>query len=301
VSKVLVTGGSGFIGGHLAASLLAAGDDVYAASRAPRADGELEWVAVDLSDAAAVAGVFAYVEPDVVYHLAGYVSGARSLDAVAPSVRDTIVASVNVLVESTRAGARVVLAGSMEEPDSDDAVPASPYAAAKATVAAHAAMLNRLHGLAVVTLRLFMVYGPGQHDRSKLVPYVITSLLAGRRPELSSGARPVDWVYVDDVVEALLEAGRREGLGGETFDVGSGKLVTVRELVERLVAATDSDVEPDFGALPDRPNEVVRVAELDATRRVLGWAPRVELDEGLRRTVEWYRSDDRAVEEVSRA
>ena len=108
---------------------------------------------------------------------------------------------------------------------------------------------------------------------------------------MSSGVRPVDWVYVDDVVDALIAASRRADLGGETLDVGSGRLVTVRALAEELAGIVGTDLRPVFGARPDRPNEVVRAADVERTKRVLGWEPRVSLVDGLRRTVEWYRAD----------
>jgi UDP-glucose 4-epimerase len=300
VKRVVVTGGSGFIGGHLVRALVDAGDDVYAVSRRRRNGDGASWLVADLSDGASTGSVFEQVKPEVVFHLAGFVSGSRDLSAVAPSLRDNVVASVNVLVESARCGARVVLAGSMEEPEAGagDASPASPYAAAKASVAAHAAMLHRLHALSVVTMRLFMVYGPGQHDRSKLVPYVVSSLLDRVPPQLSSGTRPVDWIYVDDVVRALVDVASRDDVAGDTLDIGSGVLTTVRALVERIASMIETGVRPAFGALPDRPNEVIRVADCESTRRAIDWKPAVALDEGLRRTIEWYRTDDRVREEV---
>jgi len=291
VRRVLVTGGSGFIGGHLVRALVEAGDDVFAVSRRRREDGGAGWLAVDLSDGMSARTVFQDIEPEIVFHLAGFVSGSRDLSAVAPSLRDNVVASVNVLVESARSGARIVLAGSMEEPGPGAAGPASPYAAAKTSVAAHAAMLHSLHALSVVTMRLFMVYGPAQHDRSKLVPYVVSSLLNGVPPQLSSGLRPVDWIYVDDVVRALVDVAARDDVAGETLDIGSGELTTVRALVECIASMIDSSAQPAFGVLPDRPSEVVRVADVESTRRAIGWEPAVALDEGLRRTVEWYRAD----------
>ena len=151
----------------------------------------------------------------------------------------------------------------LEEP-----VPASPYAAAKLAVGSFARMLHALHGLQVVNLRIFMVYGPGQHDRTKLVPYVVTSLLREEQPKLSSGTRPVDWVYVDDVVEAFIAASTRDDLAGTTLDIGTGELVTIRAIIERIVETVGTGVEPDFGALPERPLEIVRVADVERTKDI---------------------------------
>jgi UDP-glucose 4-epimerase len=295
MSRALVTGASGFIGGRLCQRLLSDGEEVHGVSRRRRPQEEygVRWSQSDLGDADAVAETVGRIQPDVVYHLAGYVSGSRELDAVLPSLRDNLVSAVNVLVAAARVGCSVVLAGSQEEPEAatEDPVPASPYAAAKLGVGSFARMLHALHGLEVVNLRIFMVYGPGQHDRTKLVPYVITSLLRSERPKLSTGTRPVDWVYVDDVVDAFVAAPSRKGLAGATVDVGSGQLVTIREIVERIVETIGTGVEPEFGALPERPLEIVRAADVERTKDLLGWRPRTILAEGIRSAVDWYRAD----------
>ena len=293
MSRALVTGASGFIGGRLCQRLLDEGEEVHAISRRPQEDDSVRWWQSDLGDSDDVATTLGRVRPDVVYHLAGYVSGSREIEAVLPSLRDNLVSAVNVLVAAARLGCSVALAGSQEEPEpaAEDPVPASPYAAAKLAVGSFARMLHALHGLQVVNLRIFMVYGPGQHDRTKLVPYVVTSLLQAERPRLSSGTRPVDWVYVDDVVDAFIAAAARDDLAGESLDVGTGELVTIRAIVERIVETVGTGVEPDFGALPERPLEIVRAADVKRTKDLLGWQPRTTLTDGLRSTVDWYRAE----------
>ena len=177
------------------------------------------------------------VQPDVVLHLASEVGGGRQLELVLPMLQANLVATVNVMVACAEVGcSRVVLAGSMEEPDASDpdAVAQSPYAAAKWGALAYARHLHTLHRLPVVHLRVFMVYGPGQPDLRKLVPYVTVSLLRGEAPRLTSGARAVDWIYVDDVVDAFLRAAVASGVEGRSLDIGSGALVTARALVVRL-------------------------------------------------------------------
>ena len=149
-------------------------------------------------------------------------------------------------------------------------------------------MFFSLHGVPVVTLRIFMVYGPGQHDETKLVPYVITSLLRDDPPKLASGSRPVDWVYVDDVVDALVRSANADQANGATIDVGSGVLTPVRSVVESIARLIPSSPAPQFGALPDRPNERVRLADVERAGSLLGWAPSTSLERGLAATVDWY-------------
>jgi UDP-glucose 4-epimerase len=290
----LVTGASGFIGGVTARRLRQAGAIVHGVSRRPQAeDGACDrWWQVDVTNLAEVRRTLAAVKPDVVFHLAGLVAGARDLDMVLPMLQVNLLAAVNLLVAATeRPGARLVFAGSLEEPPPDAAwpVPASPYAAAKLGAGAYARMCHALYGTRVVWLRLFMVYGPAQPDVRKLIPYVTLSLLRGEAPALSSGTRPVDWVYVDDVVDALFAAAVAEDVEGRTLDVGSGRLVAVREVVEQIGRLVAAGVSPLFGAMPDRPFEQVRVADVASTAACLGWRARTSLEDGLRTTVDWYR------------
>jgi len=298
--RVLVTGASGFIGARLARALVVAGAEVHGVARTPGADGDVRWRAADLADADAAARVVRDTAPHTVFHLASRVTGDRALDAVLPTVRANLLSTVNLLTAAAGQSAppRLVLAGSMEEPAGADAdaVPGSPYAAAKAAASGYARMFHALYGLPVVTLRVFMVYGPGRQDEAKLVPYVTRSLLAGEAPRLSSGARAVDWVYVDDVVTAFLAAGERavdDGVAGRPIDVGSGELTTIRSLVERIAGLIGGAAAPQFGALPDRPLEREPRADHGPAHDLLGWVPATPLDEGLARTVAWFRDQDR--------
>ena len=229
--RVLVTGGGGFLAHHLLARLARVPECTVGATR--RADATASagsgpvtpargvtdaragsgdaprWWKLDLEDGAAVEMCLLECRPDIVVHLGGYVSGARELDAVLPALRGNLLATVNVLTAASRAGSvRVVLAGSMEEPRTDvpDPVPGSPYAASKWAASGYARMFHALYGLPVTVLRIFMTYGPAQKDVRKVLPYVILSALRGEAPELASGARPVDWIYVEDVVQAVSDS-----------------------------------------------------------------------------------------------
>jgi len=291
---VLVTGASGFIGFHLSRRLLAEGAEVHGISRFDRS-GEVEgvrWWLADVADPAVVHDVIRDVQPAVIFHLASEVTGKRDLEIVAPTFQANLASTVNLMTAAGEVGCRrFITTGSMEEPErgSEYAVPCSPYAAAKWAGSGYARMFHSLYQFPAVIMRVFMVYGPAQQDLKKLIPYVILSLLRGTAPELMSGGRLVDWIYVEDVVDALLEAATVPGIEGKTIDVGSGEQVAVREIVERLVSLVGSDVTPMFGTLEDRPHEQIRVADVAATYALMGWKPQGSLDEGLKRTVEWYR------------
>jgi UDP-glucose 4-epimerase len=134
-----------------------------------------------------------------------------------------------------------------------------------------------------------MSYGPGQ-AAAKLVPSVTLSLLRGERPMLASGKTLLDWVYIADVIDGFLAAAAAPGIEGETIDLGSGTLVSTSDIARRLVRIVGKDLKPEFGALPDRPNEPAVPTDTSVAARRLGWRATTPLDEGLRRTVDWYRA-----------
>lgn len=292
--KILVTGASGFIGSHLCHCLLRKDAEVHAVSRIPISDNSpVRWWQANLEDIAAVRQLLNNIKPDVIFHLASHVAGSRSLELVLPTFHSNLESSVNLLTVASEVGCRrIVLIGSLEEPQIGDAttIPCSPYAAAKWASSAYGRMFHELYQTPVVIARLFMVYGGGQKDLTKLIPYVTLSLLQGQAPKLASGQRQVDWIYIDDVVNGLLAAALTPNAEGCTVDLGSGFLTPINAVVKRIVKLVNSPVEPLFGAFPDRRFEQVRVANTADTYAKLGWQPVVCLEEGLKQTVDWYKS-----------
>jgi UDP-glucose 4-epimerase len=290
--SVLVTGASGFLGSHLSRRLVAAGAQVHAVSRTPRvSDGPgMRWWPCAMEDVEAVRALVAETKPEVIYHLSGAVNGAPDLRLVLPTFHSLLGSTVNLLTAATEQGCqRVVLVGSLEEPAGSavDVSPTSPYGAAKLGVAAYGRMFHRLFGTPTVILRTFMTYGPGQPEW-KVIPSVIGALLRGEVPELSSGTRHLDWIYIDDVTEAFIRSGYAPSLDGATLEIGSGSTASIREVVGILARLFACRGEPRFGALPDRPAAVSRAADPREARARLGWEPTVSLEEGLRRTVAWH-------------
>jgi nucleoside-diphosphate-sugar epimerase len=255
----------------------------------PAGPGAIRWWQADAASADDVDRLWRDIRPHVIYHLAGQVDAAPRLGLLLPTYHSLLTSTVNLLAAATSGGGRLVLVGSLEEQVAADegAPPASPYGAAKTAASMYAAVCHALFRTPVVVLRTFMVFGPGQPEW-KLIPSTLRALFSGAVPELSSGQRELDWVYVDDVVAAFVAAGGVEGIEGRVLDVGSGRLVSIRELVLRLVSLVGADVEPRFGVLPDRPARPARAADVAATKRALGWEPRTSLEEGLAETVAWY-------------
>ena len=293
-AQVLVTGARGFVAGHLCRHLLQAGAVVHGISRDPNAldgSGVRGWRA-DLTQIAEVRHIIATTAPRVVFHLAGHVTGSQQLAEVIPAFETNLTSTVNLLTATAdRPHCRVVLAGSMQEPDwqAGGAIPSSPYAASKWAAAGYARMFHALYQAPVIIARMMLVYGPGQWQRWKLLPSVIESLLQGTAPRLTSGTREVDWVYVDDIARGLMTLASSPNVEGRTIDLGSGRLVSIRRVVEEIRDIIGSDVMPLFGAIPDRPFEFPCAARVAETRRLTGWEATTPLRAGLAQMVDWHR------------
>jgi UDP-glucose 4-epimerase len=289
--RCLVTGAGGFLGLALSHALVARGAEVHASGRAASRDVPFPWHQCDVADAVAVRRLFSTVAPDTVFHLASRVTGTRDLDLVAPILQDNLVGTVNVLVAATQSGRpRVICLGSLQEPDMQPLVaPGSPYGAAKLAASAYARMFAEVFALPVSIARPFMAYGAGQTDLTKLVPYVVTQLLRNEEAALSSGMQAFDWVYVDDVVEALLATAATSASIGKTVDIGCGVLTSVRDVAMGIATRLNRTGALRLGAIPDRRLEQTRCADTDATAALIHWRAQVPLEEGLDRSVAWYR------------
>lgn len=299
-SRILVTGAAGFIGRHLCSRLCTWNLEVHGTSRRerPRLAGEPIWWQADMADLAAVRRIFSAVKPDIVVHLAGSTGARTDRDLVLPAYHSLATSTVNVLVQASEQGCRrVILAGSLNEPMSrfEAPIPGSPYAAAKWIGSIYGRMFHALYDAPVVNLRPFMAYGPAQ-ARDKLIPSVALSLLKGEAPRLSSGRMRGDWIFINDVIDAFVVAAATPDIEGQTFDLGTGSLTSIRAIVEKLLEVTGCKIKPMFGAIPDRPHEQEIVADTAPAAGQLGWRATTSLEDGLRETAAWYEANSRHVD-----
>ena len=201
---------------------------------------------------------------------------------------------MNLLTVAAEIGCRrFIISGSMEEPrpERNQIVPSSAYAASKYASSVYARMFHALYHLPVVNLRVFMVYGPGRQSLQKLIPYAILSLLRGETPRFAGGQRQIDWVYIEDVVAGFLSAALATGVEGLTVDIGSGRMIPISSVVEQLVHLINPDVTPVYDSLLERPLEQVQEADVTSTYALMGWKPLVPLEQGLAKTIDWYKQN----------
>ncbi len=309
-----VTGGAGFIGSHLVEELLRRGhpvriaDDfstgkranIEAARQAAGVEDRLDIVEGDLADLevarAAVAGA------DYVLHQAAIPSVPRSVKDPIASNRANIDGTLNVLVASRDAGVkRVVFAGSSSEygdtptlPKHEDMAPdpLSPYALQKLVGEQYLKQFTRLYGLETVSIRYFNVFGPRQDPGSPysgVISLFIKWLLEGTRPTIhGDGEQTRDFTSVANVVDGVLRAAEAPGVAGESINVATAGRISLNQLLQTLQDIIGTSVEPIYG--PPREGDVRdSQASIAKAERLLGYRPIVPFDEGLRRTVAWFR------------
>jgi nucleoside-diphosphate-sugar epimerase len=304
-ARILVTGATGFIGSNLACRLTVEGGTVAVVvrphSRTWRLDDVISRTTVlhaDLSDAARVQQAFSDFRPDVVYHIAAAGVDPRNQNAQA-MLNSNVLGSWNVALAAQGSGvSRLVFSGTAGVYDDSDSPigesgnlkPRTMYAASKVTAWFLTEALLSNSGISTVNLRLFTPYGPGDWP-SRLIPQVIRKATKDEDIELTSGRQSRDFVYIGDVIEALIRAGSREG-GTGVINIGSGRATTVRDVVGTVLELTGSKSKAIFGALADREDEIWRVcADVTRVREVLRWKAATPLAEGLGKTIEWIREN----------
>jgi UDP-glucose 4-epimerase len=289
--NTLVVGATGFIGSHLASALASHGSHVVCVSRSIKnrqflTQANMTWDECDASKRADVKRIIDKHKPEIIYHLTSDSRGGRDIELIPSSLQNDLISTINVLLESARIGdTHVVIAGSFEEPGKNDAFPCSPYAAAKAAGTSYARMISELSGLKVSILRLMMVYGPNQKSY-KVLPYVINRLHAGQLAELGSARRDLDWVYVDDVIDAFLRVGSLPWTSADPIDIGTGSLMRLRDCIEIIGDLMERPDLLSFGAIEDRALEREEPANTEPARIRLGWKAKTKFEDGIKATIQ---------------
>ncbi len=312
-ARVLVTGGTGMIGANLIHRLVADGYSVAALARPTasllrlqRVQSQITIHPGDLTDAQGVKDVVAKVVPDVVFHLA-------STPFNPPTIPTEDHLQVNVhgivnLLEAMRAspGTKLIFTGSAnvygdgENLAEDHALlPGNMLGATKACATILMQTYSRLYGLPTVELRLYTPYGPWERP-GRLIPHVILSALRGEEIRMTSGVQQRDYLYIDDVLDAMLLAMRKPLTPGVVYNICSGRGVPIREIVVRLLRLMGDPVKVLLGAVPTRPDEIWKFSgDNSKARKHLDWTSRIELEEGLERTIQWVTANRELVAQLT--
>jgi UDP-glucose 4-epimerase len=306
LSRILVTGGAGFIGSHLAGALAARGDEVVAlddlstGTRAAVPTGA-ELVEADVAeDVSVLERGF-----DAVFHVAGQASIFKSFEHPERDLRANVLGTVNVIEGCVRHGVeRLVFASSMTAygepvqvptPESAPCIPVSYYGVTK-YAAERYVQVSAARGLAVTSLRMFNVYGEGQsltNPYQGVLAIFIGNVLRGEPITIhSDGEQTRDFVYVGDVVDAWLRVLDEPATHGRVFNVGSGRETSVNELAREVVAALGHGRDTwQIRRASAQAGDIRRsAADVSALRDAIGWQPAISLEDGLARTTAWASS-----------
>jgi CDP-glucose 4,6-dehydratase len=324
MKRALVTGAHGFVASHLAQALLEGGVEVRILDRpdprvadvgGPRRSAlellgigdEVELAEADLRDAEGVDAAVA--DCDSVFHLAAQTIVGVARESPLETLEVNVRGAWNVF-EACRAHSveRVVFASSDKAYGASPELPyredfplraANPYDASKAAADIVARSYAHAYGVPIAVTRFANIYGGGDLNFSRLIPEAVVAVLEGRPPLIRSDGSPErDFLHVDDAVSAYLAIAEALDTGratGEAFNAGGEKPHSVREVVDLIAAAAEAAIEPEYLGVGTPDGEIDR-QYVDSTklRELTGWRPLVELPDGLRRTLEWYRSHPEA-------
>jgi nucleoside-diphosphate-sugar epimerase len=301
--RVLITGGSGFLGACLAHDLVADGHDVHLLLRPEYRGWRLQTLAgqytpqwADLRDADAVQRAVAACRPEVVYHLATHGAYPSQRDGRA-ILTTNLVGTANLLDALGRHDYRALVhAGSSSEyghkesamRETDRLEPRTDYAVTKAA-ATLLCQAEAQRGRPVTTVRVFSAYGPWE-EPSRLVPYVMDCCYRGVNPRCTAGLQPRDFIYAGDVVALLKLAAHHSAAIGQILNAGTGCQQRVRDMVDTIVAVCGGGkVRPEFGSEPLRPDEpTCWQASIELTTALTGWRPQHNLQSGIERIWQWF-------------
>jgi nucleoside-diphosphate-sugar epimerase len=302
--RVVVTGATGFLGGHVLkllhqanATVIAIVDRSRASSRHGASLESVETIWFDSPEQ--IAAAVRLAQPDFLIHLHAAVTTARTAAAVESTLQTNLMPSLEIMIACSEMSVkRLILMGSGEEfgpvtgpfDDYTIADPPSPYGASKAAVTGYAKMFYNAFRLPVVVLRPSVVYGPCQAPRM-LVPQVLHALLEGRQIAVTEGRQTRDFVYVEDVARGIVRTLLAEGIDGHAFNLGSGEVVTVKQCLATIEEITGRTGLIQYGAIPYKIGEIFSYEPvIEKTFAALDWRPSVSLREGLTRTWEALQS-----------
>jgi nucleoside-diphosphate-sugar epimerase len=301
--RVLITGGSGFLGACLVSNLVAESHDVHLLLRPEFSGWRLQGLAgrytpqwADLRDADAVKRAVAACRPEVVYHLATHGAYPSQKDRRA-ILATNLLGTANLLDALDGQGYRAfVHTGSSSEyghkdgpmREADRLEPRTDYAVTKAA-ATLLCQAEAYKGRPVATVRVFSAYGPWE-EPNRLVPYVMNCCYRGENPRCTAGLQPRDFIYADDVVDLLKLAAHHPAAVGQILHAGTGYQQRVRDMVDTIVAVCGGGkVQAEFGSQPLRPDEpTCWRASIQHTTALTGWRPRHDLRAGIERMWRWF-------------
>lgn len=305
--NILVTGATGFMGSHLTRKLVALGGNVSIilrntsdTSKISDIFHEIDKHNVDMGDVNVLRDTLKNIRPKIIFHLAAYTDVSRTFSGIEHIIESNIRGTINLLhalegidLES------FVNTGTCEEygdnpvPFHEDQLPnpVSPYSASKTALTFFCKMLHKTMGYPIVTLRPFLSYGPYQ-DQNRFISQAITAALKNNEFKMTAGEQTREFNYISDIVDGFIKASITKNAIGETINIGNGVEYQIKDVINRIFNMVGSSGKLRIGALPYRVGEARHFyCNNTKAREILNWEPVVDLDSGLKMTIEWYQKN----------
>ena len=304
--KIFITGSTGFVGACLTHKLIDAHYEVHSIIRRESNLWRIKNIIdkinlhyVDLTDANSLEKLIQDITPNIVYHLATY-GGYPFQNDINKIIQTNIRGTVNLVNTCSKIDFDCfVNTGSSSEyglkskpmREEDTLKPINDYGVSKAAATLYCQAVAKREDKPIITLRLFSPYGYYE-EHTRLIPSVIMACLRGENPKLSSPEQVRDFIFIEDVIDAYMKVTETSDIGGEIFNIGHGRQYSVGEVVNKIIKLTGSKVRPEWGNLPNpRIEPKVWQADISKTKDILKWEPKYNLEEGLNKTVKWFKKN----------
>lgn len=306
--KILVTGGAGFVGSHIADTLIEKGHEVLiidnlSTGQEENVNKNARFIKADINDFETVENIFSKEKPEIVYHLAAQIDVRKSVEDPISDARTNILGSLNLVKLSHKYGIKkfifsstggAIYGDTKDRPTKEDhpEFPLSPYGIAKLATDKFLNFYHEVYGLKFVSLRYANVYGPRQnpHGEAGVVAIFLNKMVKGENPIINGdGTQTRDYVFVGDVVRANLMTLENMEITG-IFNVGTSKEISVKELFSEINSHFDGIFEENYS--PAKLGEQkTSCLSFEKIKKVMGWSPEVDFKDGIRKTHQWFKEN----------
>lgn len=313
--KVLITGASGFIGSHMVQRMVEEKADVSILTREgsdlwriEEVIKDIEIIKADLRDAQSIDKSVAQIKPEYVFHMGAYGVDARQRGVI-EAINTNIIGTINILTAAANTGCRKFInTGSCAEygdkseiiDEGDRLSPLSIYGSTKASAVILAHQMAKERDMDIVTLRSFGVFGENEGSH-KFFPYLILSILRDQEIDLTLCEQYRDYCYIKNIMDGFVLAAQNQAIKNELYNIGSGVVYKMKHFVDMVYSHINTAQKPNYGAIPYRENEMWKQqADVTKIKNELGWIPQISLEEGIIKTIEWYRNNQNKYETKGR-